>query len=77
MLYNELDRTTNRFHFVLILTSALNPTAALNHSAAAATATHSTAAAALIFDIPKPNLALHYFFSSFFFFFFFKNQALH
>ena len=57
MLYNELDRTTNRFHFVLILTSALNPTAALNHSAAAAT--HSTAAAALIFDIPKPNLALH------------------
>ena len=64
MLYNELDRTTNRFHFVLILTSALNPTAALNHSAVAAThstvaATHSTAAAALIFDIPKPNLALH------------------
>ena len=57
MLYNELDRTTNRFHFVLILTSALNPTAALNHSAVAAT--HSTAAAALIFDIPKPNLALH------------------
>ena len=55
MLYNELDRTTNRFHFVLILTSALNPTAALNHSAAAATATHSTAAAALIFDTPPQD----------------------
>ena len=52
MLYNELDRTTNRFHFVLILTSTLNPITALNHSAAATAHSISAIAIALIFETP-------------------------